>query len=78
MAFWIILPILLYMNQQGGRAYKDVKWNFFYRKKVVIRVPLHIKKVHHTHTVYKVIKEAHHTDHGGQAADHASHHHSWH
>ncbi|KDR21711.1 hypothetical protein L798_02768 [Zootermopsis nevadensis] len=47
-------------------------------KKLVIHVPLHIKKVHHTHTVYQVIKEAHHKNHGGQAADHASHHHSWH
>lgn len=37
---------------------KDIKLEFFFvfRKKVVIRVPLHVKKLHHTHTIYKIIK----------------------
>jgi hypothetical protein len=62
------------LNQLANKErYEVLKWQLFYRKKVVIHVPLQIKKIHHTHTIYKILKEPHHEEHGGQGGSH-----SWH
>lgn len=65
------------LNKLVNKERREVlKWQLFYRKKVVIHVPLQIKKIHHTHTIYKIFKEPHHEEHGGQGGRHGSL--SWH